>query len=222
MKKQLLVGIIAFVLASSAFALPTNIWGDPDSGDELFTFTDTDGTNDDSTFLTEFAWGQLFSTERFGLYQYDSGSDAIVNSLVLFDENDWIGSSSVVSWDLGAETASNEYGSIDISLADYAFGLFYEVDGDTYYSQSDLNAGGTDHFSFHWDDDNSTIHDLHVYAEDDGTNIFTRDFIEIGIDDVTRWVPGDDVVVVNVPTPGGIALLSLGLFGMGFARRILS
>ena len=222
MYKQLLAGVLAAVLAAPALAIPSSLYGDPESGDELFTFTDTDGVNDDSSFLTEFAWGQLLSTETFGLYQYDEGTNSIVNSLTLFSENDWIGSSSVVEWDIANETASNEHGTIDISLADYAFGLFFSVDGDTYYSQAAFNDNGEDHFGFYWDTDGSTIHDLHVYAEDDGFGFITKDIIEVGIDDVAPWDGGGGNPDVNpIPTPGGIALLSIGLFGMGFSRRFL-
>lgn len=211
MKTFLLV--FALIFSSTAFAapiIPAQINGIDDSGDSLFTLTDVDNQFDDSNFEMVFRFGQFNTNDHaFGLYHYDYINESISSVLTIFDETVAVNDESNVVWDLLAMTASSSLGSIDLSLADgLAFGLWFQSDGDTYYSQAMFNDGELDHFGLYWETDPYVDANLYVYAVDDGADR-TLDYMELAV---------NDVVPVAVPEPSIAVLAGLGLLMLGAGR----
>ena len=203
MKTRMLLFTFMLCFNVSAAIIPTDIDGLSVSNDELLTMTDSSNLFDDAGFEMEFSYGSFNSPDHsFGLYHYDSASNSIASMLTIFDYSNVAGDSSNVVWSLALGLAATTHGTIDLSLASgLNFGLYFVSDGVTYYSQSALNAGGSDSFGFYWSDDPFSTTNLIVYAGDNGSGR-NYDYIQVAIDDVRP-----------IPEPGTIVLFGLALIG---------
>ena len=223
MKTQLLAGAITAALASPAFAIPLTHNGIADSGTGLFQWTDTDGVNDDSGHEIHFHYGSFNSTHTFGIFSYDVDTATIIDTVDIFRDSDHIGASSNLQIDELAGVATSQYGTLDIGFDDYAIGFFFDTEG-TFYSLDSLNPSGGD-FSGAFFEPVASLEnfDLTLMIEDDGIGPITYDRITVEISDIEAWASngGGGGGGNTVPTPGGIALMSIGLMGMGFSRRFL-
>lgn len=205
--------LITLLFTGNLFAapiVPAEYNGLEDSGDTLFTLTDADAVLDDSGFEMVFRYGDFNTNDHaFGLYHYDYLSQSIASTLTIFDASVAAGDNSNVIWDLMTMTASSMFGSIDLTLADgLAFGLWFQSDGDTYYSQAMFNDGGYDHFGFYWETNPFVDANLYVYAVDDGSDQ-TLDYMELAV---------NDVVPFQVSEPSVALLAGLGLLVLGLGR----
>ncbi|RKY42310.1 MAG: hypothetical protein DRP85_03225 [Candidatus Makaraimicrobium thalassicum] len=216
--KKLLTVLALSAVASTALAYPSTYNGIADSGDELWTLTDSNDVMDDSGFTLTFDRGSFNSPDHtFGFYQYDLDNDVITGSLDIFRAGDSVGTTSNVVWDNPAQTAATRYGSIDTSLADMTFGFFFISDGDTYYSQEVLN-GGTDYFGMYWETDPFVDANLYVIGNDDGNRHWNYDQMSVSANDVR---PIDSITTQNVPEPLPLALMGAGLIGLRLSRKLL-
>ena len=166
--------------------------GYPDSGDEVWSTTDTDGWNDDSGFYLR---SDVSSGDTFGLYSLNTAG-SVVSTLAIFTDTDTVGDSSNVVFD-GTDVLT-KYGSI--SLIDNLFGFYYTDQNAVYYSQTSLN-GGADKFSFHPVDDRFVDEDLFVVYGDDFA------------------ISVNDVAVSHVPVPAAVWLFGSGLIGLAAFRK---
>lgn len=216
MRNFKLIGLALGIAMSSAsvFAVPTLntlvVGADPilDNNVIGFQLTDTDGINDDSNAYLFIENAGYASSNTFGFYSWADPS----KKLTVFDGANSAGVNSTVSFGLGGVSTST-FGVE--TLTNYEFGLWLTSPEGTFYSNPLLNADGVDHFA--------------IFSTEGSTGLAGVFEFVIGIEDV--YGGGDldyndmvlgitDVRPLNqVPVIGTAALLPLGLFGLGLARR---
>lgn len=216
--KYLITLLALLSLNVNAGVIHADYNGLADSGDELFTLTDANAVLDDSGFELIFTYGGFNSYHTIGLFHYDQTGGSVSSMLKLFDDSDTAGTDSNVVWDLANDTAMSKYGSIDLSLTTgLAFGLYFQTDGRTYYSVSDLNYDMGDYYSFHWNDANPFDNEnLFVKGWDNGYGSSYDEFV-LGISDVSPLTGGIDS---TVPEPSALLLMGLGLMGFGLRKKM--
>jgi hypothetical protein len=221
---QILAGLAFSAAASSAYAVPvtlediTHIAGTgvyTDTGVEYGVLTDTDGVNDDTTAYLMFEFADYAPNTSFGIYEFsDDGMGTITlgDSLQVFAGIDSPITSTTVSFDLGAGTASVGANS---AIIDETFGFYINVGntGNTYYSHTALNTADNFDHAMIFDTSDNTVGNL--LGSD--TVIAWEDLLGGGDQDFGDMVVG--MSDVSVPEPASIALFGLGLLGMGAARR---
>lgn len=223
---QLLAGVSllassSLVSAGQLCGLSTSLGALPcvdDTGDEFFSVSDIDGVDDDITsFILDRNAG--FSN-AVGIYDPFNTS----NSLELWSGSVAPGfpSGVVLNWD-GTDTYSLEGGGGSLTLSNllYAsvFGMYLDTgQGNIYYSDSSLNSDGTDHLQ--------TFLTEGLGGATTGFDItFAWEDLDLGDADFNDIVYGcidcvaEGVTTTQVPIPGTVALMGLGLLGLRTARR---
>jgi hypothetical protein len=212
MKYVLMMIMLTLSMTVSAAFIPTS--------DNVWQFTDTDGTSDNAGFfLTAEAGGAVRS---FGMYQFDIGSFTMHNSLQIFDSTQITNKDSVgVNWNPLTEVVSTDYGSFDATaVAGLVFGFYFEAGGVTTYSQEGFNVGSIDHFDFYDQDDTFSPFSTQVYAQDNDT---PDNWVTMSISDInTSQIVGDTCTVncTTVPEPASAFLLGAGLIGLAARRKL--
>jgi len=178
-----------------------------DRGASFASLTDTDGDSDSAGAFLLFEFAGYANLNDFGIYNPND----ISQTLQVFDGTDSTetNENSQVRFDLTAGTAATRYGTANIGTT---FGFYLQRNQNIFYSDASMNTGGTDmtrifDVSESW---NSQFHtsSLIVAFEDLIAGDFDYNDLVVGISDVRA-----------VPEPGTLALVGLGLLGLGMARR---
>lgn len=213
--KKLLLGLMLLTFTQLSMAAPMLCGIQPtasclsDTGDEIFSIIDTDGTLDTITAFT--IDRNAGFTNTFGFYDIADSS----NRLDIFTGTSGILSAETITWDglmysvLGGGTATFGSGA--------SFGLYStNSGGNTWFSQTALNADGLDHW-LTFDTLGNTAGLLGVmnwtFALDDQFGGGDQDFNDL-VASCIDCSPVGGPTINRVPEPAPLFLMGLGLLVM--------
>lgn len=208
-----LIFILALLMSSTIYAAPilgtvlnNPIYTETDTGEEIFTLTDTSIFQNDATaflFLENAGFRDLNS---FGIVGLD------LTKLELFSGTKTPLTSATLVWDVLTNTVTNQTTSMSATIDEQLFGFYLTSgNGNTYYSISDLNPGNVDmmlSFDIGLSGYPGLLGSDFVLAWEDvsgGDNDY-NDMV-IGISDITG-------TEVEVSEPTALALMLVGLIGI--------
>jgi len=230
--KKFLIATGFAAAAATAHAIPTldvitgdtSLAGFTETGAESVLLTDTDGVNDSviANMLFEFAGYE----SSFGIYAFADdgfGNISLGDTLEVFNAADEPGvlTQTSVFFDLGSNTAWIDAAGgtgaffdsgVDTSATIGAnFGFYLDIPagkpGDIWYSHTSLNSDSVDHLAMF---ETASFNGGVILAWEDLNNGGDMDYNDMVIG-VANVIP--------VAEPAAIALIGLGLLGLGLARR---
>ena len=165
-------------------------WGNTDgTADSDFYFQGTSGSNDDFTLLLELA--SLHDTNIFGWYDIDPVTKAKGSNHVIFNGPDGAGTEKTF-----------------ILAQFYGFYFYDQGTGRTYYTQSEYNSDG--------------LQDQHFAIFKDGSTFWMGiEDLPLGQSDAdyNDMILRDPSSAQSVPEPTTLALIVIGISGLGILRR---
>lgn len=225
---RLILALITLLMCLNAHAvfIPPTLGGDPDTDLHYVSFTDTDGTDDDSPLKLTFRSGQFNTGDHeFGIYFANLFGD-VTGMLRVFDSTASVGDDSNILIDVGTNIVTTVAGSFDLDATDslLLFGFYAVSDGVTYYSNPDRNTDGNDHFGLYAVSDPFVSADVRVFFSDGGDVLgcgaSCLDIFKVDGHDLTptdpRFAPAPEPPPVSEPATLG--LLGMILIGMAYGR----
>ena len=218
---KILIGSIMLLLSSVTFAIPMSL-GDitgnglhteTDTGDERFMLTDTSGVLDDATVFLMFEMAGNHGINAFGIYDDSASLEVFAGSISPL-------SAATLNWDTGTDMVTLVGSGISATIDETNFGFYLDTVDGRFFSESTLNGGFDYMQSFNVGD--SGYADLlganMVLAFEDLADYHTdydyNDMV-IGISDINPVGP----TTQSVPEPMPLALMGLGLVGLGMVKR---
>lgn len=231
---NLLTILALTVSAPMAFAMPSDLFdiigvsgteGLVDGGYEAAVLTDTDGTQDNASAFLFLELGSFADSNTFGIYEFTDdgiGNIMVTDMLEVFEGMDspsttGFTTTATLAFNLTTGMVTNQ-GTNATAQIDETFGFYLttpEGQGHTYYSHTALNTDGFDH--------------LMIFDTRDIRNLVGGSDLVLAWEDLNGNNPDNDYdyrdMVVGIsdvrplPEPGVLALMALGLVGLGFSRN---